>query len=149
MSMGEQLADPFVCRGSQRRAICAHDQRDRPDSRQPALAMQTLQQAFDAAIGWKKSGSGADLARTQIQVTVPGGADGAGGPLAGSAGRREDDSLSWAGLFTVSPLAPAGRSPRIYRLVGDAVGMADLLVIVGVTVFVAAMLGLIWGLERI
>jgi len=27
--------------------------------------------------------------------------------------------------------------------------MADLLVIVGVTVFVAAMLGLIWGLERI
>jgi hypothetical protein len=52
-------------------------------------------------------------------------------------------------LFTVSPLPPAGRSPRIYRLVGDAVGMADLLVIVGVTVFVAAMLGLIWGLERI
>jgi hypothetical protein len=64
-------------------------------------------------------------------------------------GQREDDSLSWAGLFTVSPLPPAGRSPRIYRLVGDAVGMADLLVIVGVTVFVAAMLGLIWGLERI
>jgi hypothetical protein len=28
-------------------------------------------------------------------------------------------------------------------------GMADLLVVVGIVVFVAAMLGLIWGLERV
>jgi hypothetical protein len=28
-------------------------------------------------------------------------------------------------------------------------GMADLLVVVGIVAFVAAMLGLIWGLERV
>jgi hypothetical protein len=53
------------------------------------------------------------------------------------------------GSFTVSPLPPAGRSPRSYRLAGDAVGMADFLVIMGIIVFVLAVLGLIWGLERI
>jgi hypothetical protein len=52
-------------------------------------------------------------------------------------------------LFTVSPLPADGRSPRSYRLVGDAVSMADFLVVVGIVLFVAAMLGLIWGLARI
>jgi hypothetical protein len=54
----------------------------------------------------------------------------------------------------------ARRLPFLYRLrlgVHHAVtgwfamlgGMADLLVVVGIVAFVAAMLGLIWGLERV
>jgi len=43
---------------------------------------QTLHQAFDAANGWKLSGTGPDYQCTQIvPVPVPGG--GPGGPLAG------------------------------------------------------------------
>jgi len=43
---------------------------------------QTLHQAFDAANGWKLSGSGPDYQCTQtVPVPVPGG--GPGGPLAG------------------------------------------------------------------
>jgi hypothetical protein len=43
---------------------------------------QTLQQAFDAASGWKLSGTGPDYECTQtFPVAVPGG--GPGGPLAG------------------------------------------------------------------
>ena len=42
---------------------------------------QILRQAFDAASGWKRSGTGPDYACTQtIPTTVPGGP---GGPLAG------------------------------------------------------------------
>jgi hypothetical protein len=42
---------------------------------------QTLRQAFDAASGWTRSGTGPDYACTQtIPTTVPGGP---GGPLAG------------------------------------------------------------------
>ena len=43
---------------------------------------QTLHQAFDAANGWKLSGTGLDYQCTQtVPVPVPGG--GPGGPLAG------------------------------------------------------------------
>ena len=43
---------------------------------------QTLQQAFDAAHGWQRSGTGPDYQCTQtFPVPVPGG--GPGGPLAG------------------------------------------------------------------
>jgi hypothetical protein len=40
-------------------------------------------------------------------------------------------------------------SPRRHRARGDPASMADVLVVIGVVVFVAAMLGLIGGLERI
>ena len=43
---------------------------------------QILRQAFDAASGWKRSGTGPDYQCTQtVAVPVPGG--GPGGPLAG------------------------------------------------------------------
>ena len=63
--------------------------------------------------------------------------------------------------FTAVDHGPGSRRlPFLYRLplgVHRAVtgwfamlgGMADLLVVVGIVVFVAAMLGLIWGLERV
>jgi hypothetical protein len=46
------------------------------------------------------------------------------------------------------PLGPS-RSPRGHHGRSDDLAMADFLVIIGIVVFVAAMLGLIWGLERI
>jgi hypothetical protein len=51
--------------------------------------------------------------------------------------------------FTVSPPVIGIRLPRRYLCRRDAGGMADFLVVVGIVVFVAAMLGLIWGLERV
>jgi hypothetical protein len=51
--------------------------------------------------------------------------------------------------FTVSPPPRRLRLLRGHRLRRDAGGMADFLVVVGIVVFVAAMLGLIWGLERV
>ena len=48
----------------------------------PGWPAQTLHQAFDAAHGWKRSGTGPDYQCTQtFPVPVPGG--GPGGPLAG------------------------------------------------------------------
>ena len=41
------------------------------------------------------------------------------------------------------------RSPRSYPVQCDAAAMSDFLVVAGVVAFVVAMLGLIWGLERI
>ena len=46
------------------------------------------------------------------------------------------------------PLGPS-RSPRGHHGRSEDRAMADFLVIIGIAVFVAAMLGLIWGLERI
>jgi hypothetical protein len=51
--------------------------------------------------------------------------------------------------FTVSPPATRLCLPRRYLCRRDAGGMADFLVVVGIVVFVATMLGLIWGLERV
>jgi hypothetical protein len=51
--------------------------------------------------------------------------------------------------FTVSPPALGGRSPRGYRSRIDARLMGDFFVIAGIVVFTAAMLGLIWALERV
>jgi hypothetical protein len=50
--------------------------------------------------------------------------------------------------FTVSPPATRLCLPRRY-LCRHSGRMADFLVVVGIVVFVAAMLGLIWGLERV
>jgi len=51
--------------------------------------------------------------------------------------------------FTVySPGSPRG-SPRRYRQHRHAGFMADFLVVVAIVGFVAAMLGLIWGLDRV
>jgi hypothetical protein len=44
---------------------------------------------------------------------------------------------------------PGRCPPRIHRRAGDDGFMADFLVVVGIIAFVAAMLALIWGLERI
>jgi hypothetical protein len=52
-------------------------------------------------------------------------------------------------LFTVFLPGLGSRPPRSYRLGGHALAMADLLVVVGIVVFVVAMLALIRGLERI
>jgi hypothetical protein len=52
-------------------------------------------------------------------------------------------------LFTVSPLVSARSSPRRYRPSHHACQMADLLVVLGIALFVALMLGLIWALERV
>src|ERR1700683_460352 len=41
------------------------------------------------------------------------------------------------------------RSPRCHQGRSEDRAMGDFLVIIGIVVFVAAMLGLIWGLERI
>src|SRR5262249_27533152 len=51
--------------------------------------------------------------------------------------------------FTFSLPRPRALSPRRHRALHDAACMADLLVVAGIVVFVAAMLGLIWGLERV
>jgi hypothetical protein len=51
--------------------------------------------------------------------------------------------------FTVSPPRAGGGSPRGHRGRGDDRGMGDLLVAVAIVVFVAAMLGLAWALDRI
>lgn len=51
--------------------------------------------------------------------------------------------------FTVFLPAPGRRSPLGYRSRSDARPMGDFLVIVGIVVFTAAMLGLIWALERV
>jgi hypothetical protein len=59
----------------------------------------------------------------------------------GSAGRL--------GPFTDSLPLRAWHSPRIYQAISDDRPMADFLVIAGIVIFVAAMLGLIWGLERV
>ncbi|MET8306889.1 hypothetical protein [Micromonospora sp. NPDC005173] len=55
--------------------------------------------------------------------------------------------MTWP--FTDHPPAPAVHSRRRYRAWSDALSMADFLVVLGVIGFVAAMLGLIWGLERV
>jgi hypothetical protein len=62
---------------------------------------------------------------------------------------RSDARVGPAVSFTVSLPLRARRLPRVYRCGRDAGGMADVLVIAGIVVFVAAMLGLIWGLERV
>jgi hypothetical protein len=41
------------------------------------------------------------------------------------------------------------RSPRGHHGRSKDLAMADFLVVIGIVVFAAAMLGLIWGLERI
>jgi hypothetical protein len=46
------------------------------------------------------------------------------------------------------PLGPS-RSPRGHHGRGEDRAMADFLVVIAIVVFVAAMLGLIWSLERI
>jgi hypothetical protein len=51
--------------------------------------------------------------------------------------------------FTDSPPSAGGGSPPGHRALADDRGMGDLLVAVGIVVFVAAMLGLAWALERI
>jgi hypothetical protein len=52
-------------------------------------------------------------------------------------------------LFTDPPPVRGALSLRRYRTYSDAGCMADLLAVVGIVVFVAAMIGLIWGLERV
>jgi hypothetical protein len=52
-------------------------------------------------------------------------------------------------LFTVSPPPAGGGSPPGHRAAGDDRAMADFLVAVAIVVFVAAMLGLAWALDRI
>jgi hypothetical protein len=54
-----------------------------------------------------------------------------------------------AGAFTGSPPQPGWLSPRRHRGSRKATGMADFFVVVGIVAFVGAMLGLIWGLERV
>jgi hypothetical protein len=52
-------------------------------------------------------------------------------------------------LFTdFLPPRPSG-SPRGHHGQSDDRAMADFLVVIGIVVFVASMLGMIWGLERI
>jgi hypothetical protein len=51
--------------------------------------------------------------------------------------------------FTVFLPGPGPRSPRGYRPRIDARLMGDFFVIAGIVVFTAAMLGLIWALERV
>jgi hypothetical protein len=51
--------------------------------------------------------------------------------------------------FTVSPPRRAACSPLRHRRRRETCGMADVLVAAGIVAFVAAMLGLIWCLERI
>jgi hypothetical protein len=53
------------------------------------------------------------------------------------------------GSFTLSPPLRAAGPPRVHRPPEETDGMADVLVIAGIAVFMAAMLGLIWGLSRI
>ena len=61
--------------------------------------------------------------------------------------RRPTASCWWVVHHTFTA---TGRSPpRRYRLKVDAAYMADLLVVVGIVVFVAAMLGLISALQRV
>jgi hypothetical protein len=57
--------------------------------------------------------------------------------------------VATAAAFTVPPPVQVDRSPPGYRPGRQAAGMADLLVVLGVVAFVAAMLGLIRGLERV
>jgi hypothetical protein len=52
-------------------------------------------------------------------------------------------------LFTVLLPGPGSRPPRGYRPGGHALAMAAMLVVARIVVFVAAMLALIRGLERI
>jgi hypothetical protein len=51
--------------------------------------------------------------------------------------------------FTDSPPRPDRGSPRSHRRPADDRGMADLLVLAAIVVFVAAMLGLSWALGRL
>jgi hypothetical protein len=51
--------------------------------------------------------------------------------------------------FTDPPPPPPVRSPRRHRARADADGMADVWVVLGIVGFVAAMVGLIWCLERV
>jgi hypothetical protein len=51
--------------------------------------------------------------------------------------------------FTDSPPPPGGRSLPGHRGRSDDLAMADLLVVVAVVAFVAAMLGLTWALGRL
>jgi hypothetical protein len=51
--------------------------------------------------------------------------------------------------FTISPPVLALCPPRRYRQPHHACQMADLLVVLGIALFVALMLGLIWALERV
>jgi hypothetical protein len=51
--------------------------------------------------------------------------------------------------FTVYLPGPPRGSPRRYRQRPHAWLMADFLVVVAIVGFVAAMLGLIWGLDRV
>lgn len=53
------------------------------------------------------------------------------------------------GLFTGFLPGPPHVHRCVYRLWADAGAMADFLVVVAVVAFVAAMLALIWGLERV
>jgi hypothetical protein len=55
----------------------------------------------------------------------------------------------FAGLFTESPPWPGRPPPRRHRAAADAAVMADFLVVLGIVAFIAAMLGLIRGLERV
>jgi len=54
-------------------------------------------------------------------------------------------------MWTFTHFLPPGRSrsPRGHHGRSEDRAMADFLVIIGIVVFVAAMLGLIWGLARI
>jgi hypothetical protein len=52
-------------------------------------------------------------------------------------------------LFTISPPPPAAIHRGVNRPLAILGLMADFLVVLGIVAFVAAMLGLIWGLERI
>ncbi|GAA4555271.1 hypothetical protein GCM10023193_01200 [Planotetraspora kaengkrachanensis] len=51
--------------------------------------------------------------------------------------------------FTVSPLRRAATPPRLHQPRHDTVLVADVLVMLGIIGFTLAMLGLIWGLDRI
>jgi hypothetical protein len=52
-------------------------------------------------------------------------------------------------LFTDSPPHPPGVHRSVTGVLVMLGGMADFLVVLGIVIFVAAMLGLIWGLARI
>jgi hypothetical protein len=70
--------------------------------------------------------------------------------MGGSSPCRRDRCCHAApGPFTVSPPRGAVCSPLRYRRRRETFGMADVLVAAGIVAFVAAMLGLIWCLERI
>jgi hypothetical protein len=60
-----------------------------------------------------------------------------------------DQGSAPQGALTDFPPPRGARSPRGNRGRSDDRGMADLLVVAGIVVFVAAMLGLIWALERV